>query len=72
MEQHIEEMRRLIREEISRCQPELRPNGCTLSQTEAGRKRIEDQILYYAITEGLAAGPAIALLEQDLSHGRAD
>ena len=68
MQEHIEHLRRLIRLELDRCRGDLWPNVCRLKQSEDGYRRIEDQVINLAKTEGMPVGSAIALLEQDLAH----
>ena len=66
--ENLEHLRRLIRKELSGCNPMLWPEVCRLQSTEVGYKRIEEQIIELALAEAMPVGAAMAQLEQDLSH----
>ncbi|MFY0689122.1 MAG: hypothetical protein JXQ90_18275 [Cyclobacteriaceae bacterium] len=61
-------LKKLIKIEMAKCDPDLWPKVCALQSTEEGYQKIESMIIQLAIKEAMPIGSVIALVEQDLSH----
>lgn len=64
----IDEIKKLINEELKDCNRFLWPKTCEMQSTEKGRTKLEEMIIRYVAEEGMSIGSAIALIEQELSH----
>lgn len=64
----IEQLKRLIREELKDCNLVLWPKVCEMQSTPKGLSRLEEMIIRNVANEGMGIGSAIALIEQELSH----
>lgn len=68
--ERITTIKKLIKIELSRCNPHLWPNVCELQGTQEGYRRIEEMVIRYAADEGMPIGSAIALIEQEFAHAK--
>lgn len=64
----IEQLKRLIHEELKDCNHVLWPKVCEMQSTPVGLSRLEEMIIRTIAEEGMGIGSAIALIEQELSH----
>lgn len=64
----IEELKSLINEELKECSRFLWPKVCEMQSTEKGKAKLEEMIIRMIADEGMRIGPAIAHIEQELSH----
>ena len=64
----IEQLKKLIRLELSECNAEKWPNTCALQSTSEGYARVEAMIIRHVAKEGMPIGSAIAFIEQELTH----
>lgn len=64
----IEELKKLIGDELKECSRFLWPKVCEMQSTEKGKAKLEEMIIRYVAEEGMQIGSAIALIEQELSH----
>jgi hypothetical protein len=65
---HIEELKKLINDELKECSRFLWPKVCEKQSTEKGINKLDEMIIRYVAEEGMSIGSAIALIEQELSH----
>ena len=65
----IEELKRLVGEELKNCSHNLWPHVCKMQSTEHGLQQLHDMIIsLLASEEGMTIGSAIAHLESEMSH----
>lgn len=65
---HIEQLRTLINEELKDCNHVLWPNVCGMQSTEKGLAKLQEMIIRMIAEEGMGIGSAIAQIEQELAH----
>lgn len=69
MNQKIEELKKLIRIELGKCDKHNHwPKLCELRSTRLGLFKIEELVIRYVAEEGMPIGSALALIEQELAH----
>lgn len=64
----IEELKSLINDELKECSHFLWPKVCEMQSTDKGKAKLEEMIIRMVADEGIEIGPAIAHIEQELSH----
>lgn len=64
----IEELKKLIHNELKDCNRFLWPKVCEMQSTAKGKAKLEEMIIRYIAEEGMSVGSAIAIIEQELSH----
>jgi len=66
----VEKLKTEINKELQDCDPKLWPMTCKMRADDEGYEKIEKMIILYVSKEAMPVGAAIALIEQELQHGK--